>query len=91
MFFFCTHRVDVESNCAALHGIYGGLTASQRSFQGVVGGIDCCFARWVLEREVGIRKPICLRKKLKVASLDQDQKTFPLLTYFQKKIKELRG
>lgn len=59
---------------ATLHGIHGGLTASQRSFQCVVGGIDCCFAFWVLEREVGMNKPVCLRKYQKMAKLDKDQK-----------------
>lgn len=62
---YCTHRIDVESHWATLHGIYGGLTASQRSLQCVVGGIDCCFASWVLEREVGIIKPIRLRRNQK--------------------------
>lgn len=57
-----THRVDVESHWAVLHGIHSGLTASQRSLQRVVGGIDCRFARWVLKSEVGIGKAIRLRK-----------------------------
>lgn len=35
-----TYRVDVESHWAALYGIHGGLTPSQRSLQYVVGGID---------------------------------------------------
>lgn len=60
-----THRVDVESHRAALHGIHSGLTAGQRSLQRVVGGIDCCFACWVLKSEVGVGKAIRLRKREK--------------------------
>lgn len=71
---YCTHIVDVEGHWATMHGIYGGLTASQRSFQCVVGGIYCCSAGWVLEREVGMSKPIRLRKHQKMATLDHDQK-----------------
>lgn len=35
-----TYRVEVESHWAALYGIHGGLTPSERSLQYVVGGID---------------------------------------------------
>lgn len=69
---YCTYRVDVEGHWATLHGIYGGLTARQRSFQCVVGGIDRCSARRVLEREVGMSEPIRLRKRQKMAPLDKD-------------------
>lgn len=58
-----THRIDVQGSLAVHHGKHGGLTARQRSFQGVVGGIDCCFALWVLKREAGISEAVCLQKK----------------------------
>lgn len=62
---YYTHRVDVEGHSATMHGKYGRLTASQRSFQRVVGGIDCCFAFWVLEREVGMKHSVRLGKHKK--------------------------
>ena len=78
-----THRIEVEGHRATLHGIYDGPTPSQRSFQCVVGGIDHCFAFWVLECEVGMNKPVRLRKHQKMATLDQDQKKILLLAHFQ--------
>lgn len=50
---FCrTHRVDVQSHGAAVHGINGGQAAGQRCHQRVVGGVDRRFAFWVLQGEV---------------------------------------
>lgn len=81
---YCTHRVDVEGRWATQHGKHSGLTASQRSFQCVVRGIDCCFASWVLECEVGMSKPIRLRKHQKMTTLDTDQKTVSSINSFSK-------
>lgn len=66
----------MQGHGAALHGIHSGLTALRSSFQRVVGGIDCSFARGVLEREVSMRKTICLRKHTEMTLLDTDQKLF---------------
>lgn len=77
-----THIVDVEGHWAILHGEYGGLTASQRTFQCVVGGIDCCFAFRVLEGEAGISKSVRLRKHQKMTTLDKDQKCFSFINSF---------
>lgn len=67
-----TYRVDVESHRAALNGIHGGLTPSQRSLQYVVSGIDFCFTGRVLKHEVSISESIRLRKHTKTP--DQHQK-----------------
>lgn len=59
----CTHRVDVQSHGAAVHGINCGLAAGQCRHQRVVGGVDRRLAFWVLKGEVGVDKAISLEEK----------------------------
>lgn len=82
-----THRVDVESHWAALYGIHSGLTAGQRSLQRVVGGVDCCFACWVLKGEVGVGKAIRLRRHEK-KKIKWQRRVFA--HFHKKKPKQLR-
>lgn len=63
---FCrTHRVDVQSHGAGVHGINCGQAAGQRRHQRVVGGVDRRFAFWVLEGEVGVGEAVRLGEKLR--------------------------
>lgn len=52
-----------------MHGVLGGLTALQWGHQRVVGGVDRCFAFWVLKSQVGITITIGLRKETNVSNI----------------------